>query len=126
MTAKDIQCEGRLQDEPAVISFWLPAGRLTTLPDTSVALSKLYLHVQPLCASHFMESYDLPVTLVANQSAYSLALPNADFTLNCSGQEASWQLDLRAITESRYAMVNGTQPEVLTLPAGEAESQSRI
>ena len=54
-----------------------------------------------------------------------MALPNADFTLNCSGQEASWRLQLTATPESRYATAHGSQ-QVLTLAAGEVLVSQRL
>lgn len=125
-TRYDIECMARLQDEPSVVSSWLSAGQLQTEKDFNVELEELYLHVQPLCLSHSMESYELPVTpiLQSNRTNYSVALPNADFALNCTQQEATWQLELRTKAQSQYATTevtteNGTDVLMLTLPAEE-------
>eukprot|EP00435_Cladocopium_sp_Y103_P007531 s495_g2.t1 len=126
-TRYDIECMARLQDEPLVVSSWLSAGQLQTEKDLNVELEELYLHVQPLCLSHSMESYQLPVTptLQTNRTNYSVALPNADFALNCTQQEATWQLELRTKAQSQYATTevttdNGTTDVLmLTLPAEE-------
>jgi len=126
-TQYEIQCMARLQDEPLVESTWLLAGQIQTLRDLDVTLQELYLHVQPLCLTHTMQSYVLPVTptLQSNRTNYSVALPNADFALNCTQQEAQWQLEVRSKAMSKYATTdvtteNGTANAlILTLPANE-------
>eukprot|EP00913_Durusdinium_trenchii_P002619 g2425.t1 len=90
-TSYEIQCMARLQDEPTVLSTWLPAGSLVTLKDLDVDLTLLYLRVQPLCASKPIEAYDVQVqpALQSGRANYTVALPNADFiALNCTEQEA--------------------------------------
>ncbi|CAJ1361756.1 unnamed protein product [Effrenium voratum] len=123
----EVECQATLQDEPDVVSEWLPAGHVQTATDYSVQLDALFLRVQPLCPSNPLHAYDMPVvpTLEANRSDYSVALPNADFALNCTASEATWQLELHAAASSSYASVavswNQTSQEselpIMMLPA---------
>lgn len=106
----DVECWATLQDEPEVASGWLAAGHIQSLPDLDVELSGLVLLVQPLCPTKTLEAYTLSVVpaLAENRTNYTVALPNADFALNCSDEEASWQLRLEATPRSKYASASIT------------------
>eukprot|EP00439_Symbiodinium_sp_Y106_P008442 s1428_g1.t1 len=82
----------------------------TNAKDLDVELSGLVLLVQPLCPTKTLEAYTLSVVpaLAENRTNYTVALPNADFALNCSDEEASWQLRLEATPRSKYASASIT------------------
>ncbi|CAE7320182.1 unnamed protein product [Symbiodinium natans] len=132
-TRYDVECQATLQDEPEVTSAWLAAGHVQTLPDLDVELAGLSLHVQPLCPTKTLPGYSMEMVpaLELGRTNYTVALPNADFALNCTEEEASWRLQLLVTPRSKYATASiawddGTSQNdqsaalaVLTLPAEE-------
>jgi hypothetical protein len=106
-TAYTVECRGSLAMDPSAQSDWLLAGQFATELDRNVELKELNAKVRPVCPGKDLDFVKVPKQGDRNQ----IVLTSADYYTLCeskAGTAALWDVQVEAITASRYANVTVT------------------